>query len=72
MGETFSSTSMEGCPWDSANGWNNCLLHPPQVDGWALVYPIVPISIGDWGWGGGLFKPPALNRGGDFVLNYTR
>ena len=38
--------------WQSSQG---SLEHiaPPQVDGWALVDNIVPISIRDWGWGGG-------------------
>ena len=36
--------------WQSSQGQFEPIT-PPQVDGWALVYPKVPISIGDWGWG---------------------
>ena len=39
---------------------------PPQVDGWALVDHIVPISIGDWRWGvAGIYMSLALP--GDLV-----
>ena len=38
------------------------------------VYPMATICIGDYmgGGGGGGIKPPALNDGGDVILNYTR
>ena len=41
--------ALEACP--SSQGSFEPIT-PPQVDGWALVYPIVTISIGDGGGGG--------------------
>ena len=38
--------------WQSSQGSFEHIT-PPQVDGWALVDHIVPISIGDGGGGGG-------------------
>ena len=38
--------------WQSSQGSFEPIT-PPHVDGWVLVYPMVPISLGDWGGGGG-------------------